>query len=730
MRKKHFQAGILVCLFFSFSAKGQFRFEEGKFWSAFTDTSKITFLQARLGSRFSFSLSTLHRGFYQGTIGMDNDNLSQWFCGFESDGKKLALPTGKPNSFSLFKNPEIGMHCLSTSMKGKSDDISLEWSQNSAWQSFENLEDTANLKLNTAPFYAWKLKVKNSGNSSKKVSLFLGQYSVPVDPDKGVNLSWWRLNQPCKRIYFRDPSGKNGLMALSIPEAQKALLFENQGFYGMKFELDLAPGEQQSIPLVWAGYQEDAVMLDEKHNQKLSFLYTRYLKNVDEVSNYGLKNWNLALSSGEKFENQVNTMPGSEMEKWLAALTFRTDLANGLLLKNEKGQPFWYETEGRFRHLNTLDVAFETQILARWMPWRLKMMLEQWAGYISLFEEKVPSTRTRAFIRENLEGVSSSETGAFVYHDLGNFPYVMHAEGYDFGPHLPVEENTNFIMLLYWHWKTSKDNSLIKKYAGLVAMLTQSLQNRDSNGNGLPDVGHGWSTYDVSEAIKRAPDNTYHGVKVAVAYMLAAEMLQNSVVQPVRSIDLELKTKDQDGNTLNGNQKAEWEKGTIGNQYLRERQIKFLQMEIGKILNALAKAQKKHGFIPVSLDEKFSGWNQQISVLGEGLMYPLLTDYQHPDLSRLIQIIKPEWEKSLKLCTKPYGLTISSAEPTTWFSKTMVMDYVATKAFGFKGSHAQYAYRWNLNNDQAYQDGAEDLKTPWPGNWYPRGLSAWLYLIR
>jgi hypothetical protein len=219
-------------------------------------------------------------------------------------------------------------------------------------------------------------------------------------------------------------------------------------------------------------------------------------------------------------------------------------------------------------------------------------------------------------------------------------------------------------------------------------------------------------------------------VKTAVAYLLGSELLKNSIVTAVRSIDLELKTKDQDGTTMNGSQKAEWEKGTIGNGYLRERQIKFFESQAALIVKSLESAQKKHGFIPVSLDQKFPGWNQQISVLGEGLLYPLLTGFSHPQLSKLQNILKPEWNKALEKCTKPYGLAISSSEPTTWFSKTMVMDFVAAKAFDFKGSHSQFPVKWNVNNDQAYQDGASSMTEAWPGNWYPRGLSAWLYLIR
>jgi hypothetical protein len=283
---------------------------------------------------------------------------------------------------------------------------------------------------------------------------------------------------------------------------------------------------------------------------------------------------------------------------------------------------------------------------------------------------------------------------------------------------------------MYHYWSLTKDKAFVQKYAGLVAMLMQSLQNRDSNGNGLADVGHGWTTYDVSEAIKRAPDNTYSGVKMAVAYILGSELLRQSVVAPVRSIDQELITKDQDGTTMNGTQKAEWEKGTIENAWLREKQIKQFENEAGKIVASLKSAQKKHGFIPVSLDTKFKGWDQQTTVLAEGLLYPELDKFKHPVLENLKKILSPEWTKAVQKCTRPYGLTVSSTEPVTWFSKTMVMDYVANRAFGFTGSHSKYPFQWNLNNDQAYQDGAVSLTEPWPGNWYPRGLSAWLYLMK
>jgi hypothetical protein len=441
---------------------------------------------------------------------------------------------------------------------------------------------------------------------------------------------------------------------------------------------------------------------------------------VDAVSDFGLAQHINAVKHAADFHQLVASSTASPEEKWMATLSFRTDLANGLLVRNPQEKWYWFETEGRFRHMNTLDVAFETQIPAVHMPWRLKLLVDQWASYIALFEEWVPSTRSRSGIKYNLEGVSSSETGAFVYHDHGNFPVVMNAEGYDFGPNLPVEENTGFVFMLYHYFRITSDTQMVRKYAGLVATLLQSLQNRDANG---------WSTYDVSEAIKRAPDNTYSGVKMAAAYLLGSELLKLSVVVPIRSIDQELKTKDQDGTTLNGTQKALWEKGTIGNRYLREKQAAQFEKEAALILKTLQKAQKKHGFMPVSLDEKFPGWNQQATVIAEGLLYPTLWKFRHPVLTGFQKLLLPEWEKARLKCQRSYGLTVSSSEPVTWFSKTMVMDYVARKNFGWSGSHAKYPYLWNQNNDQAYQDGASSPTEPWPGNWYPRGMSSWLYLL-
>lgn len=702
--------------------------EASLFYQNWSSTAKTTFLQARLGSRFSFSPSLGHRGIYSGTIGMDNDDLRQWLFQINNKGLKYQFSSAAllPGN-KLVDQEEVGMHNLQTEFRGKAGEILASWNQFSAWKKFDKLEDTAAMMFSTAPFYAWQLELANTGKETQTVEVTLAQNSIPIDPDKGVNLSWWRLNQPTQRLYFRDPSSK-GMTALSVPAQEKGILVELSGFYGLKFTLSLQPGETRRIPLVWAGYTSEPVVRDEKHNQDLRFAYTQFFSGIDQVSDYGIKNHEAAITSSEAFQADFDRKRGTSEEKWLAVLNFRTDLANGFLLKNQQGKMVWLETEGRFRHLNTLDVAMETQLLAKLMPWRLKLMLEMWASYIALHEIQVPSTRNRTGIKTNIEGASASETGPYVFHDVGNFPFVMVGEGYDFGPYLPVEENTNFILMLYWYGHISGDLNFIKKYAGLVAVLMQSLQNRDSNGNGLADVGHGWSTYDVSEAIKRAPDNTYHAVKMFSAYLLGSRLLMQSIVSPLRSIDQSLKTTDQDGTTMNGNQKTEWERGTIGNAVFRNRQIAFFESEARKILVSLEKAQKKHGFIPVSLDEKFPGWNQQISVLGEGLLYPLLCQFQHPLLESMKKILRPEWKKALKLCTREYGLLISSSEPTTWFSKTFVADYVARKAFGFTGTHARYAYNWNLNNDQAFQDGANSPTEPWPGNWYPRGLSAWLYL--
>jgi hypothetical protein len=117
-------------------------------------------------------------------------------------------------------------------------------------------------------------------------------------------------------------------------------------------------------------------------------------------------------------------------------------------------------------------------------------------------------------------------------------------------------------------------------------------------------------------------------------------------------------------------------------------------------------------------------------LLGEGLFYAGLCGFTHPTLEKAAVLLKGTYQKAFEKSKTNYGIRLTSGEEPTWFSKIMVSDLVAQRWYGINQSTAHFAYHWNKNNMQAYQDGAFSDTRPWPGNWYPRGISSLVYLLQ
>jgi hypothetical protein len=696
------------------------------------EQSKLHLLQSRFGSRFSCSFSSGEKAFHTGSLGMDLDDLRQMMVGFEGENNaKFCLRTSQlPTGYQYLADQKMASGMTFTEISGsQKGNISLSLKIVSPFTPSDSLGDEKAIKCSIVPAFYFVLEAKNTGSKPVKGKLKIGFDAIPYNRDKQMNISWWQRGILANELFFKDNSISNGLIALKPEKAGETRHFNTGSYNGLEYELNLAPGSSSTKTLVYATHNTGQVMYNEKLNQKLTFHYLKYWKSLDQVLDYTIKEKSYLMAQSEKMENFLQRSKRSGEEKWLAALSFRTDIANAFLLDDERGKTWFYNTEGRFRHLNTIDVAHETELVAVFTPWRLKMMLEQWSDYLTFKEQYVGSGRSLKGIKMNLEGVSASELGPFLYHDVGNYPFIFEAEGYDFGPMMPVEENSNFVLLLYWYWKLSSDNAFAARHLGMIDVLMRSLINRDSDGNGLADYGVGWSSYDVSDALKRSPDNVYLGVKQYVAYTLAADLFDKLTVTAQRPKTTPLAVEDEDGKSLDGNAKALFEKSIIDNRYLRAKQARYCREEATKILATLKATQTALGYLPMSLEKSFKGWDQQSILLAEGLFLPGLAGADMPALKELAAFLKPEYDKALAKSQTPYGIKLSSGEDVTWFSKVMVMDGVNNLWFGGKLSHATYAYRWNQNNDQAYQDGAFSLTKEWPGNWYPRGLSVFNYFL-
>jgi hypothetical protein len=693
---------------------------------ALTDTTNFSLLNSRLGSRFTFSLLNEKQGIQSGSLGFDMDEQTGLLISLEINEKSYCFrTTSLPRNTQYFKNQQLRFGPSSMEITGHTDEgIQVSFTLISSFTKSKTLEDSTAIKVQIFPGYYFLVNIQNNSKIKQTGKLKIALGKTPVKTYNHMSLEPMKPDNNEQQVYFRDNADVNGKTVLSAVKTKASSTFNNNGFGGLVYDFSINPKDKKSFSQIYAAYNNGTAVKDRRINQSLRFYYTKYWKNVDEVLAYAQENFDKNISLTQEFEDALMKSDISPKEKWVIALTFHTDLANTFFLLDENDNPRFYVVEGRFKHLSTVDVAHETEVSAIFAPWRLKLQLAQWTDYIARAEVTIPANSIQNKPAYQ-QGMTAAEYGPYLYHDVGDLPFVSETANYNYGPHMAVEENTSFVLLLYWYWKISNDDAFVKSMLGTVDVLLQSVMNRDTNGNGIVDMAYGWTTYDANEALKLSPDNTFLGSKQFCAYVVASEMM--------RSLANKEKSKASDATKIGvvdgegaGYKKLATE---INNEKLRAKQADKFETEAKIILATLEKAQLKYGFIPVSLDETFPKWNQRSVVIGEGLFLPGLGGSTSPLLKELAAILKKDYAATYAKSITDYGIKLTTDEGTTWFSKTMVADVVASQWYGIDHSSAEYIYEWNKNSPYAYNDGLLKKGDVWIGYWYPRGVSSLGYWL-
>ena len=677
------------------------------------DTSQLGILNSRMGSRFSLNFFSGKRGIHTGALGFDSDEYSELLVGIEQDGKleifRLANPLIK-SSYLQNQTMQLamtGMQLKGTSSKG----LEMSVTAVSPFTPANSLDETEAIRLQISPFFYLLVKVKNTTETSVNAKLFVGLKKLPYNPIMEYAVWGYGYGRIANEIYYKDQTASNALIALESLNV-KTTGFEKEAFNGLSYELSIAPKADVDVQYSYSTYYNGRVQRDNRINLDLKYYYTSFWKDIYEVKTYAKANFDKNMAASAQFENLLLRSKLSGQDKWMMALTFHADLANTFLLIDEKQRPYFYLLEGRFKHQSTVDVAHETELVALFNPWRLKLQLQQWSNYLATERVKrEPERGRKAFY----QGYSAAEYGPYVMHDVGDYPYISESSDYDFGPYMAAEENTNYAILLYWYWKISGDDEFVKQKLGFVEMLLHSLVNRDINGNGIVDHAQGWTTFDSSKSLRIYIENTYVGVKQISAYTMSAEMFRSLITTGDHEIGELVKMSDGEGqgfkNILD-----------VPNEALRLRQAILYENEAKKILATLKKAQKQYGYIPVSLDKKYADGNQMSVVLGDALLYPGFTGMNSPIITETAKLLKTTYEKAYPMSLKSYGVTLTSGETPTWYSKIMVSDIVAQRWFGSTNNSVRFVYQHNVNSPFTYNDGMENESRSWIGYFYPRGV--------
>ena len=239
---------------------------------------------------------------------------------------------------------------------------------------------------------------------------------------------------------------------------------------------------------------------NEKKPQKLKFYYTKFFVNIEQVLNYAESKNKMIIDESNEFENLLSSYKASSEKKMLIAIAFRTFLANTWLVISDSQVPEYYVWQGCKAMSSSIDIAMEVELLAKLFPWTLKLQLEEWKKYVTINENN-----GFVYLKSNM-GFDQSISGEFSYKNI-----------------IPVEDNANFTILLYWYYFISKDKEYLKDIYDTAFRLLIANKKRGFRNRGIANLDTA-TTYYLSETLHKSPLNTYLGIKECVAYIMGCKL--------------------------------------------------------------------------------------------------------------------------------------------------------------------------------------------------------------
>lgn len=449
--------------------------------------------------------------------------------------------------------------------------------------------------------------------------------------------------------------------------------------------------------LVWGAHIDKPVLTVKRQGRLRAarFRYNQHWANVQEVVEEAVKTRDERLALSRRFEKLLEQAPLDAAQRHLTNQTFQNFLSNTFWCEtapNPEASPGgtlgapgeWFSCwDGSPMYHSPVDVETGAVFfyLSLW-PRLLKLLLQQWAERIQLHEES---------------------GGAIVPHDLGRGVTAI-ASAY---PHdMPVEENSNFLLLLETYTRWTGDTSVCVALKEQVDHLVHYLVWSDRDRSGFPSVGVANSMVDAAPAMQYARKQTYLAVKRVAALRAAAGMVRrlgNREMARILETLVDLDTRRIE--------EAAW----YGDHYV---------VAVDK--SAVELTDPNTG-LPLPYDE-LPGWDAYSIFTGSGLLLPEIIG-QPPLLDRdrlTLDVYSAEREAQGR-----YGDGHSSYEPNNCrISQNLWRDMLA-RYLNLGGSSSAQHY-WDLqvmSNTHSQSLGFTDTYIQNRLHHYPRGVTALGYFL-
>ncbi len=412
------------------------------------------------------------------------------------------------------------------------------------------------------------------------------------------------------------------------------------------------------------GYCGDALF--ERFGRAMPLKYTRHWAGADDVADWVRLHCGELLLKSDAFDRyyEDSSLPPAACD--LGALAFQSYLINTLWAADPdapapgaaKGpddgalpEGDWFSVwEGTCYFNSTVDVTYNEALFyfACW-PQLLERIIEQWTHHANDVEGE-RRRRGRVSDDDRHGNPLVDFPGAILEHDMGA---GWSANGQSYHHAMPVEENSNFLLLLYAHgvWWDRRD--LFDRYAATITALSDYLLWCDSTGNGFPDRGTANTIDDATPAVQYGRDNVYLGVKRLAALHAAGRMFEH------------LGDRDR---TRRCRAEVRRAVATLNTGWLEDHYLVVLDDSAEGLVDNLTGRPLPYDRLP--------GADAYSLYTANGLLYLLMVDDLPPDLRRAR--LRQDLHAALEHCRTPYGSSHSSADrQRVWISMNLWRDCIA-----------------------------------------------------
>lgn len=485
---------------------------------------------ARLGSRFSMILDPIRNRVHYGGLGLFRQAVSEMIVGID-DGKGtfLTLPlTDQGKRFFI-----VDQHITMTSVRYEAFDVEIGahlemeivapfWPQDEKTSVVPAY--ILNFRVTRQEDIRWKGGLMKKAGRRATLRFGLKVPGAKVAVENGRLAMTYGVDTREEVI----GAGGGGLHVsdrhLPTTGASHDLVFPIAGDWAIRdgcFELPVDVTREGTViegSLGLACHIGEALL--ESPAGAMGFKYTQYWSSVDEVAGFVIGNHKQLMKKSRQFDAVFSDSSLPSAAANLTAQSFQTYLMNTVWCRSALKE--WFSVwEGTCVFHSTVDVTYQEAMFyfACW-PQLLEMILEEWSHFARTPEEV--RQRGRRLNAELLAAGEADFDGRILDHDMGTL-YTAAGQKYDHS--MPVEENADFLLMLYAHGKWWNRPELFTKYGELIADLVKYLLWADSTGNGFPDRGTANTIDDATPAVQYGRDNVYLGVKRLSALHAGSRML-------------------------------------------------------------------------------------------------------------------------------------------------------------------------------------------------------------